>query len=164
VVGRDPDQAVAALYHEHYRSLARIAALLLGDGELAEETTQDAFVSVSRAWGWLRDGDEALRYLRHAVISLARSHAAASPDQLDLPHDLAAGQRPAANLAGPAFMPALRDLPARQREALVLRYYADWPDPQIAAAMGISRRALNASIRRGMSALQARAAPDSGDA
>ena len=59
-------------------------------------------------------------------------------------------------------MDALRCRPAHQREALVLRYYAGWPDPQIAAAMGISRRALNAYIRRGMSALQARTDPDSG--
>jgi len=49
--GWDADQAVAALYREHYRSLARIAALLLDDSELAEEITQDAFVSLFRAWG-----------------------------------------------------------------------------------------------------------------
>ena len=116
------------------------------------------------AWGRLRDCDEALRHLRRAVISLARSYAAASPDQLGLPHDLAAGQRPAPGPAGAAFMAALRGLPSPQREALVLRYYAGWPEPQIAASMGISRRALNAYIRRGMSALQTRADPDSGDA
>jgi len=162
--GWDADQAVAALYREHYRSLARIAALLLGDSELAEETTQDAFVSVFCAWGRLRDGGEALRYLRRAVISLARSQAAASPGQLGLPPGLSVGQRPAASPARATFMEAFGGLPAYQREALVLRYYAGWPDPQIAAAMGISKRALNAYIRRGMSALQARADPDSGGA
>ena len=164
VAGWDADQAVAALYREHYRSLARIAALLLDDRELAEEITQDAFVSLFRASGRLRDGGEALRYLRQAVISLARSQAAASPDQLGLPPGLAVGQRPAASPARAAFMDALRCLPAHQREALVLRYYAGWPDPQIAVAMGINRRALNAYIRRGMSALQARADPGSGGA
>jgi DNA-directed RNA polymerase specialized sigma24 family protein len=162
--GWDADQAIAALYREHYRSLARIAALLLGDGELAEKIAQDAFVSVFCAWGQLRDGDEALRHLRRAVISLARSHAAASPCQPGLPHGLAVGQRPAPGPAEAAFMAALRGLPAPQREALVLRYYAGWPDPQIAASMGISGRALNAYIRRGMSALQARADPDSNGA
>jgi len=60
-------------------------------------------------------------------------------------------------------MAALRGLPARQREALVLRYYADWPDPQIAAAMGISRPVLTDCIRRGMAALRACAAPEWGD-
>jgi DNA-directed RNA polymerase specialized sigma24 family protein len=49
-------------------------------------------------------------------------------------------------------MAALSLLPDRQREALVLKYYADWPDPAIAAAMGISRCALSACVRRGMSA------------
>ena len=53
----------------------------------------------------------------------------------------------------------LRELPARQREALVLKYYADWPHRQIAAAMGISGRALNVHVRRGLSALAACAAP-----
>jgi DNA-directed RNA polymerase specialized sigma24 family protein len=136
VAGWDADQAVAALYREHYRSLTRIAALLLDDSELAEEITQDAFVSLFRASGRLRDGGEALRYLRRAVISLARSQAAASPGQLGLPPGLAVGQRPAASPAGAAFMDAFRGLLAHQREALVLRYYAGWPDPQIAAAMG----------------------------
>jgi len=52
-------------------------------------------------------------------------------------------------------MAELSALPARQREALVLRYYANWPDPQIAAAMGIRRSALDRHVRRGMSALRA---------
>jgi DNA-directed RNA polymerase specialized sigma24 family protein len=54
-------------------------------------------------------------------------------------------------------------LRARQREALVLKYYAGWPDPQIAAAMGISRHALNAHIQRCMSVLQAFAVPNPGE-
>lgn len=48
--GQDADRAVAALYHEHHRSLVRIAVLLLGDGELAEEIAQDAFVSLFGVW------------------------------------------------------------------------------------------------------------------
>jgi DNA-directed RNA polymerase specialized sigma24 family protein len=59
-------------------------------------------------------------------------------------------------------MATLRGLPAHQREALVLKYYADWPDSQIAAAMGIRRRALSAYLQRGMSTLQAFAAPNRG--
>jgi DNA-directed RNA polymerase specialized sigma24 family protein len=74
--GQDPDQAVASLYREHYRSLVRIAMLLLDDSELAEEIAQDAFVSLFRAARRLRDGDEALRYLRQAVVGRACSHGA----------------------------------------------------------------------------------------
>lgn len=153
--GSDADQVVAELYHAHYSSLARIAALLVGDGLAAEEMVQDAFASVYRAWRQLRDRERALNYLRRAVVSRARSHAALSPG----PHgQLGTGQAPP-GMPGAPVLATLCGLPACQREALVLKYYADWPDRQIAAAMGISVRALNAHIRRGLSALAASAAP-----
>ena len=140
--------------------MARIAALLAGDGVKAEEIVQDAFVSMHRAWRHLRDGDSALSYLRRAVVTRARSRSAASADPPSRPRGLAGAGQPAPGIPGAVLMAALGGLPARQREALVLKYYADWPDPQIAAAMGISRHALNAHARRGMSALQACSAPD----
>jgi len=149
--GWDADQAVAALYHAHYCSLARIAALLTGDAAVAEEIVQDAFVSMHRAWRRLRDGDAALVHLRQAVVSRARSRSAALPD----PRGLAGAGQPVPGSPVVFLTPVLDGLPARQREALVLRYYADWPDSQIAAAMGISGQALNTHVRRGMSALQA---------
>ena len=98
-------------------------------------------MSMHRAWRRLRDRDAAIGDLRRTVVTRARSRGAAplirpGPDQL---------------------MAALRGLPARQREALILKYYTDWPDPQIAAAMGVSGHALNAHIRCGMSALRAQA-------
>ena len=160
--GRDADRAVAALYHAHYRSLARIAALLAGDGAVAEEIVQDAFVSMHRAWRRLQDGDEALGYLRRAVVTGARSQSAAPPDPPSRPRGLAGAGQPAPGIPGVHLMAAIGGLPARQREALVLKYYADWPDPQIAAAMGISRHALSAHLGRGMSALRACPAPDWG--
>ena len=135
----EADQAVSVLYHAHYRSLVRIAALLAGDVAEAEGIVQDAFVSMHRAWRRLRDGDAAIGDLRRTVVTRARSRGAASLDPAG------SGQ----------LMAALRGLPARQREALILKYYTDWPDPQIAAAMGISGHALNAHIRCGMSALRA---------
>jgi DNA-directed RNA polymerase specialized sigma24 family protein len=157
--GSDADQVVAALYHAHYGSLARIAALLTGDNLAAEEIAQDTFASVYRAWRHLRDREKALDYLRRTVVSRARSHAAASPG----PRVPAGAER--ASPAGPVapLLTMLRELPARQREALVLKYYADWPHRQIAAAMGISGRALNIHVRRGLSALAACAAPRRND-
>jgi DNA-directed RNA polymerase specialized sigma24 family protein len=136
----DADQTVAVLYHAHYGSLTRIATLLVGDSLAAEDMVQDAFASVYRAWRHLRDGESALDYLRRAVVSRARFLAAASPGP-----------------PGTPLLAALRELPAHQREALVLTYYADWPEFQIAALMGISRRALNDHVRRGLCALAARA-------
>jgi len=147
--GSEADRAVAALYELHYRSLARIVALLLGDGASAEEVVQNAFVSVHHAWRNLRDGDEALGYLRRAVVSRARAHRSA-----------ASSARDPADVPGALLIAVLGGLPACQREALVLKYYAGWPDPQIAAAMGISRRALDIHIHRGMCAIQAFALPN----
>lgn len=149
--GPDADQMVAALYHAHYGSLARIAALLVGDGLAAEELVQDAFASVYWVWRQLRDQERALDYLRRAVVSRARSHAALSPGPRG---QIGAGPAPP-GMPGTPLLATLCGLPARQREALVLKYYADWPDRQIAAAMGITGRALNAHIRRGLSALAA---------
>ena len=138
----DADQTVAMLYHAHYGSLTRIAALLIGDSLVAEDMVQDAFASVYRAWRHLRDDESALDHLRRVVVNRARFLAAASP-------------RP----PGTPLLAALRELPACQREALVLTYYADWPSFQIAAVLGISGRALNAHVRQGLSALAPRAAP-----
>lgn len=145
---RDADQAVTALYHAHSRSLERIAALLVGDILEAEEIVQDAYVATHRAWRRMEDGDKALGYLRRAVVIGARSPTVAPPGQARIPET--------------PLVAVLSGLPARQREALVLKYYADWPEPQIATAMGVSRYALKAQLRLGMSALQACLAPDWG--
>jgi DNA-directed RNA polymerase specialized sigma24 family protein len=72
-VARDADAALTALYSEHYRSLVRLAALLLDDVGLCEEVVQDAYIRVHRAWGRLQDRDKALAYLRQTVVNLARS-------------------------------------------------------------------------------------------
>jgi DNA-directed RNA polymerase specialized sigma24 family protein len=139
--GLDAGQMVAALYHAHYRSLLRIAALLAGDGAEAERIVQDAFVSMHRAWRRLRDGDAAIGDLHRAVVTRARGRGAASLDPPGI-----SGEE--------VLIAALRSLSARQREALILKYYTDWPDPQIAAAMGTSEHALNGHIRCGMSVLR----------
>jgi len=144
---------VTVLYDTHYRALFRLAALLVSDAAIAEEVVQDAFVTMHRAWRLLRDSDEALSYLKRTVVSHSRSRRHAHND---LP-----GRQPVRQAAEQATGPepgplaALRALPARQREALVLRYYADFPETQIASVMGISTRAVSGHIARGMCALQA---------
>jgi DNA-directed RNA polymerase specialized sigma24 family protein len=133
--GRDADAAVGVLYDTHYRPLTRLAALLAADEAIAEEIVRDAFVAMHAAWRQLRDGDRALRYLQETVVRRSRSR-----------------QAPAA--PGPGLVAALRSLPAPQREALVLRYYADMSHVRIAVVMGISSQAVRSHIARGMSALQ----------
>jgi DNA-directed RNA polymerase specialized sigma24 family protein len=148
-VGLEADRALAAIYRAHYRHLVRIAALLLDDNAVAEEIVQDAFACVHYPPGYLRNPDETLSLLRRAVISRARGQTGALSAPLGKTPD-----GPGIPVTG-----ALRELPGRQREALVLKYYADWSDPHIAAAMGISEKALNTHLRRGMSALRLLAGP-----
>jgi DNA-directed RNA polymerase specialized sigma24 family protein len=159
--GRAADPALAVFCHGHYRTLVLVAALLTGSVAAGEAIVQDAFVSVDRAWWRLRDDDEALGFVRRAVVTGARSRRADPPEPPGpLTRADGAGRHPV--LAKTALMAAVSALPARQREALVLRYYADWPDRQIAAAMGITRHALDRHVQRGMRALQARTAPGRG--
>ena len=139
--GRDADAAVGVLYDSYYRPLTRLAALLAADEAIAEEIVRDAFVAMHGAWRQLRDSDRALRYLQETVVRQSRSRQAPAPP-------------------GPGLVAALRSLPGPQREALVLRYYADLPQARIASVMGISRHAVRSHIACGMSALQAILGPD----
>jgi RNA polymerase sigma-70 factor (sigma-E family) len=156
----DADQALTAIYGEHYRTLVRIAALLVRDTVIAEEVVQESFVAMHQGWRRLRDSDKALSYLLRSVVSRSRSvlaHRTAGNPDTDMP---APGMRSAASesalpLERPAVLTALRELPARQREVLVLRYYGDLPEAQIAAAMGIRRAAVQSHTARAIAALRA---------
>ena len=69
----DAEQAVTAMYSTHYRSLVRLAALLVRDVATAEEVVQDSFIAMHGAWRRLRDNDKALSYLRQSVVNRSRS-------------------------------------------------------------------------------------------
>ncbi len=154
----DADGAVGALYAVHYQSLVRLAALVVRDPGTAEKVVQDAFVAMHEDWRRLRDTGKAQPYLRQMVLNRSRSalrHRAVvdkyAPEPPDAPP---AEQGSLTQLEGSAVIHALRRLPARQREALVLRYYADLPDADIAKAMGISRGAVKGHTARGICALR----------
>ena len=134
----DADRAVTAMYGAHYRSLVRLASLLTGDSRAAEAIAQDAFVAMHGAWPRLRDDNKALSYLLRSVLRRSRSV---------LPH-------PVAPAGESATMAAVRALPSRQREAVVLRLYLDLPDEQIADAMQVSRAAARGHVNGGLAALR----------
>ena len=155
------DDAVTHLFAAHFRPLVRVAALLLHDDGAAEEITQDAFVGLHRAWGRLRDPDKAVAYLRQSVVNRSRSalrhrtvvdrflrRQGPSPTEPSAETHALAAERQAEMLA------AVRTLPLRQREALVLRYYADLSEAQTADAMGISPGAVKSHTARGIAALR----------
>ena len=159
-MGWSADRAVMELYKAHYRPLARLAAALVRDTPTAEEIVQDAFVAMHYEWPRLRDTDTALAYLRRAVVILCRSvlrqRAVAGPSLQTGPPDRPGAAHDAlVALERARIMAALRDLPERQREAIVLRYYADLSEGEICAAMRISRSAVKNHTALGMSALRA---------
>jgi RNA polymerase sigma-70 factor (sigma-E family) len=151
---------LAALHREHYASLVRLATLVLGDVGLGEQVVQDAFVKLQLRWGGLRRLDRAPAYLRSAVLNGARSQLRHHKVRdRHLAHRTAA---PAAGTPESALLDrdthdrvvaALRQLPVRQREALVLRYYLDLSEADIAAAMGVSAGSVKAHLHRGVAAL-----------
>lgn len=155
----DADQAVTALYSAHYRSLVRLSALLVRDSATAEEVVQDAFVAMHGAWRRLRDPEKALSYLRQSVVNRSRSvlrHRAVVEKYAPkgLPDAPSAENGAIVELERSAVVKALGGLPTRQREALVLRYYGDLSEAEIANTMGISRGAVKSHTARGMAALR----------
>jgi RNA polymerase sigma-70 factor (sigma-E family) len=155
----DADRAVTELYHTHYRSLVRLSALLVRDVPTAEEVVQDSFIAMHRNWLRIRDTDNALSYLRQAVVNKSRSvlrhRVVMDRNAPKPPPDMPSAEQGAiALLERSAVVAALQTLPPRQREVLVLRYYGDMSEAQIAAIMGITRGAVKSHANRAMTALR----------
>jgi RNA polymerase sigma-70 factor (sigma-E family) len=163
---RDADAALEQLYAAHWRRLVRLGVLLLRDQGVAEEVVQDAFVAMHGRWGALRDPDKALAYLRQAVVNRSRSslrhrrvverYVARQSGAVPVA-DAADGASLAADRRT-AVLDALRTLPTRQREVLVLRHYLELSEAEIAETLGISRGSVKAHASRGSAALRERLA------
>ena len=158
--GQSADRAVTELYSLHHHRLVRLAALLVRDVPTAEDVVQDSFVAMHDGWQRLRDAESALAYLRQAVLNRSRSvlrHRAVVAKYPEKPSpDMPSAEHGAlVQLERSAVAAALRKLPGRQREAIVLRYYADFSEAEVAAAMGISCGAVKSHTARAMAALRA---------
>jgi RNA polymerase sigma-70 factor (sigma-E family) len=155
----DADTAVAVLHAVHYRRLVRTSALLVRDLATAEEVVQDAFVGLYTRWTKLRDPDAALGYLRQAVVNGSRSalrrRGTAQRAEPVLRAVPGISPDPAGDVSARRdVLAALADLPERQREVLVLRYYGDLSEAEIAVALGVSRGAVKSYASRGAAALR----------
>ena len=151
-------QQVTALYQAHALGLVRLAVLMVGDQQAAEDVVQDAFLGLYRRWSALRDPDRALSYARSSVLNgcrmVLRSRSTRDKLALAAPDDIESAEATA--LLGEAsreVLAALRRLPARQREAVVLRYYLDMTEDQAAQAMRVSRGTVKSATSRGLAAL-----------
>ncbi|HEY6277484.1 MAG TPA: SigE family RNA polymerase sigma factor [Streptosporangiaceae bacterium] len=158
-------RAVTDLYQAHAVGLIRLALVMLGDRPTAEDVVQEAFCGLYRRWDRLADQAKALTYVRSSVLNGCRTvlrYRGRRHGQTGT-----AGQEPAGGwqtaesaessvLVGEehrAVLAALRRLPARQREALVLRFYLDLPEPEIARAMGVSPGTVKSTTSRALTAL-----------
>jgi RNA polymerase sigma-70 factor (sigma-E family) len=139
----------STVYREEYPGLVRLAYLILGSREQAEEVVQDAFVRLHDRWQRI---DNPAAYLRTSVVNgcrdvrrrLVRYRAreprlAVKPETWDTPDELA---------------DVLATLPVRQRSALVLRYYAGLSEAEIALALGVRPGTVKSSIHRGLARLR----------
>jgi RNA polymerase sigma-70 factor (sigma-E family) len=147
------------LYRAHYRPLVRLAALLLDDVAAAEEVVQDAFVRMHHAWGRVGDASKRPAYLRSIVLNGARSRARrrATGRRLELGTSDAVASAETTALAHEErrrVLAAVRALPDRQRECLLLRYYLDLSEADIAATLGISAGSVKTHTHRGIAALE----------
>lgn len=156
--GRVEVDPFGALLVAHWASLVRLAALLVRDAD-HEDVVQEAAISCLRGSHRLRDDDAALAYLRRAVVNTARSalrrrRVALAHRPAGAPNAPGADEAAIAALERDAVVVALRSLPRRQREALVLRYYADLSEKQAAQAMKVSVGAVKSYTSRGLVALR----------
>lgn len=162
VDGASPrDVEIERLHAQHYESLVRLAGLMLGSREVAEEVVQDAFASAYERWGRVREPERRVSYLRSAALngarkrlrrrSLARRLSPLAGNHSVTPEDSALlSDRQHRVLA------ELGRLPARQQQCLILRFYEDLNGAEIAEWLGISRGSVKTHTHRGLRTLESR--------
>jgi RNA polymerase sigma-70 factor (sigma-E family) len=146
-------------------ALARYAVMLTGDGHSAQDLVQETMVRAHLHWRKVSRADSPERYVKRMMVNLyidwqrgswwrrvlLRSDAGAD---VRVPADLAEG---AANRD--LVWQALARLPRQQRAALVLRFYEDLPDGEIAEALGCTVGTARGYISKALATLRARITP-----
>jgi RNA polymerase sigma-70 factor (sigma-E family) len=165
--GREPDGtamraeeaavAVGALYQATAVGLIRLAYVILGDRQAAEDVVQDAFCNLFRRWDRLSHVEGAEYYVRVAVLNACRSalRRRLIRSQRVL-HELPAPSVEVAILGGEEryeLIRAVDRLPRRQRETLILSYYLDLPDDEIATLMGVGMSSVRSARSRALETL-----------
>lgn len=158
----DADSAVAALFASHRLAMVRLALLLVDDVETSEDVVQEAFASLHRRWPSLADREAAVGYLRSCVLNGCRSvlrrrrtvRRNPQPAAEALTAEAADGRLLLAE-EHREVIAALQRLPRRQREVIVLRYWSELPEAQVAATLGISLGAVKSNASRGRQAIAA---------
>ena len=159
----DRDALVATLFQQEGASLVRLARIFTDDRNAAEDLVQEAFIRLHRNAHRIEDLAKAPPYLRSIVLNLARDHNRRG--LMSLRHQEAGPQiakpevpedRVVVDESEQQVLDAVRDLPQRQRDCLVLRFYFDLKEREIAETLGISPNSVKTHCRRGMAALRER--------
>ncbi len=152
--------AVTALYEAHALGMIRLAHIMLGDRQSAEDVVQEAFCGLYRRWSHLADPGSAVHYVRSAVLnhcrSVLRRRATSWAPRGLASHPETVRSAESAMLTREErdeIMRAVRRLPPRQREALVLRYYLDLSAEETATTMGISPSSVRSATHRALASL-----------
>lgn len=155
--GDEAESAITVLYQAHALGLTRLAYVMLGDRASAEDVVQEAFYGLYRNWPKLAGPAGALPYLRTCVLngcrSAGRRRGLGARRTL---HERAAASAESVVLASEeqrSVLPAIRRLPARQREVLIMRFYLHQTDAEIARVMAISPSTVRSSTHRALAAL-----------
>ena len=157
----DGPGVISELFGVHHRRLVGLAALLVDDRQVAEDVVQDAFAALHRHWRRLRDPNAAVAYLNRAVVNgsrdaLRRGRRAGRATLQLVPRSEeleSAEQGVVARQEADRMWVSVTALPMRQRQVLVLRYYLDQSESEIAETLGISRGSVKQHASRGLAAL-----------
>ncbi|UGQ14103.1 SigE family RNA polymerase sigma factor [Yinghuangia sp. ASG 101] len=155
-----PEQGdITALYHAHRLELVRLAALLTDDRETAEDVVQDAFTAAYQRRGPALAGvDDPLRYLRRSVVNGARSVLRRRRTaRMWVPPHLPPAPSPEEDAIRAEedhrLRAAIDALRPRQREVLVLRYYAGLTEADIARTLGMAQGTVKSTANRALKSL-----------
>lgn len=156
----DHATVVSELFLAHHRRLVGLAALLVDDHEAAEDVVQDAFAALYRHWRGLRDPNAAVAYLNRAVVNgsrdaLRRGRTARRALRL-VPRSEELDSAEVGVLAhqdADRMWSCVTALPTRQRQVLVLRYYLDQSEAEIAETLGVSPGSVKKHASRALATL-----------
>jgi RNA polymerase sigma-70 factor (sigma-E family) len=150
-VKNERHEPLGMLYREHYGPLVRLAYLLTSDPDVAEDLVQEAFVRTWKAWGKLRDKEAAPFYLRRAVVNLAKSSLRRRRVERRPMESRPAEPDPSIRVD---LIRAVRTLPPRQRACIVMKYYADMSEADIASTLGISSGTVKSQTHKALKKLE----------
>ena len=162
-VATDRDALVAELFRLEGARLVRLARLFTDDRNAAEDLVQEAFIRLHRAAHRIKDPSKAAPYLRSIVINLARDHNRRGLMSLRHQEAIPAGAAPDApedalvmDDERRQLLEEVRALSPRQRDCLLLRFYLELSESEIAETLGISKNSVKTHCRRGMETLRSR--------